>query len=448
MARFMHPHKAKHRNATDDTDGFETLDYPPHLRSSVCLDNSSDESRSLEHVSLSKSVFTTYFDHDGRLLGEHPLRRAVFKGGVDPDIRKEVWQFLFELFPFHSTKSERDMMLVDYHLKYAELKNRLNEHFKPENFPDPEDAEILAPSYLARVPATSGDESLRLLKTKIGEQQFECLTIQAKVFGGRMSIDIKSLIPFIRIIDKDVPRTDRELEYFSGPSNPHTRMLRDVLLTYAAANPKLGYTQGMNDIAARFLVVMDNEVETYWCFSNFMKHIQDNFVEDGLLNKLRHVQFLLAELDPDLHEYLEFLDVIDLTFCHRWMLLNFKREFDLANGLRCFEIISSHHLELSSLEAQKAREKQKRKDFAQQGGTNQLAGPVMNLDFTFDVFMCTTILIMKRGLLFKCKDASDVFQLICGLNAKLDLDLILSKAEVLFFKYCSKSVTECFTLLD
>ena len=47
--------------------------------------------------------------------------------------------------------------------------------------------------------------------------------------------------------------------------------------------------------------------------------------------------------------------------------MNFKREFDLANGLRCFEIISSHHLELSSLEAQKAREKQKRKDFAQQG---------------------------------------------------------------------------------
>jgi len=30
-----------------------------------------------------------------------------------------------------SACSERDMMLVDYHLKYAELKNRLNEHFKP-----------------------------------------------------------------------------------------------------------------------------------------------------------------------------------------------------------------------------------------------------------------------------------------------------------------------------
>lgn len=50
-----------------------------------------------------------------------------------------------------------------------------------ENFPDPEDAEILAPSYLAGVPATSGDESLSLLRTKIDEQQFQCLTIQAKV---------------------------------------------------------------------------------------------------------------------------------------------------------------------------------------------------------------------------------------------------------------------------
>lgn len=31
-----------------------------------------------------------------------------------------------------------------------------------------------------------------------------------------------------------------------------------------------------------------------------------------------HVQFLLAELDSDLHLYLQYLDVIDLTFCHRY----------------------------------------------------------------------------------------------------------------------------------
>lgn len=46
----------------------------------------------------------------------------------------------------------------------------------------------------------------------------------------------------------------------SGVKNPNLRILRDILLTYASFNPKLGYTQGMNDIAARFLVVMDNEV--------------------------------------------------------------------------------------------------------------------------------------------------------------------------------------------
>ena len=35
----------------------------------------------------------------------------------------------------------------------------------------------------------------------------------------------------------------------------------------------------------------------------------------------------------------------------------------------------------------------------------------MNPDFTFDVFLCVTILIENRGSIFKCTDASDVYQL-------------------------------------
>ena len=40
----------------------------------------------------------------------------------------------------------------------------------------------------------------------------------------------------------------------------HLRMLRNVLVTYAAFHPAVGYAQGMNDIVSRFLVVMDDEV--------------------------------------------------------------------------------------------------------------------------------------------------------------------------------------------
>ena len=49
------------------------------------------------------------------------------------------------------------------------------------------------------------------------------------------------------------------------------------------------------------------------------------------------------------------------------MLLGFKREFELEDGLRCFEILSSRHLELTSMEAQRAQEGEAQKDFEDAG---------------------------------------------------------------------------------
>ena len=43
---------------------------------------------------------------------------------------------------------------------------------------------------------------------------------------------------------------------------------------------------------------------------------------------------------------------------HRWLLLSFKREFAFDESLKLFEILCSHHLEISSLEAEKAKRKE------------------------------------------------------------------------------------------
>jgi len=52
---------------------------------------------------------------------------------------------------------------------------------------------------------------------------------------------------------------------------------------------------------------------------------------------------------------------------YRWLLLGFKREFSFSDSLRVFEILSSHHLELSSLEAETAKHRQTMKEFADIG---------------------------------------------------------------------------------
>ena len=52
-----------------------------------------------------------------------------------------------------------------------------------------------------------------------------------------------------------------------------------------------------------------------------------------------------------------------VAFFFRWLLLNFKREFDYKEALRLFEITSSRHLEVSSLEAEMERYKERAKEF-------------------------------------------------------------------------------------
>lgn len=48
--------------------------------------------------------------------------------------------------------------------------------------------------------------------------------------------------------------------YPSGANNVHLHQLRSILITYSAYHTDVGYAQGMNDLAARFLSVLDSEV--------------------------------------------------------------------------------------------------------------------------------------------------------------------------------------------
>ena len=49
---------------------------------------------------------------------------------------------------------------------------------------------------------------------------------------------------------------------------------------------ELGYAQGMNDLLARFLVVTDSEVDSYWMFSKYMEYKQEDFLEHSMMKKV------------------------------------------------------------------------------------------------------------------------------------------------------------------
>lgn len=54
-------------------------------------------------------------------------------------------------------------------------------------------------------------------------------------------------------------------------------------------------------------------------------------------------------------------------FFGRWLVLTFKREFSFQDALTMFEIISSQHLELSSMEAERERERQRARELERDG---------------------------------------------------------------------------------
>ena len=60
------------------------------------------------------------------------------------------------------------------------------------------------------------------------------------------------------------------------------------------------YAQGMNDVLSRFLVVMENETEAYWCFTLYLEKVVDDFLETGMIKKLgrkiRNIQSTLLIL--------------------------------------------------------------------------------------------------------------------------------------------------------
>lgn len=409
---------------------------------------------------LGSDVWETFLDKDGRVVNESALRKAIFKGGVDSRIRKDVWSFLFGLFPFSSTRREREALGAENEARYQALKIRWKELVQTYQPPVESDVPESIPLYLKECQACNSNlnqaqnhqsESSTVAEQKspvAGEDQLVFLTLTAKLHAHRQPIDVVKLHSCIRVIDKDVPRTDRSQVFFAGKGNQNLLVLRDILITYSAYHPDVGYVQGMNDILSRFLIVLGSETEAYWCFVNYMETVKRDFLDDGMLHKVEQVRVLLKRLDEHLYNHFQSQGMGDILFVHRWLVLSFKREFPYGDALTMFEIISSQHLELSSMEAERERSRQRAKELEKDGGLFHVPVVDMNANYPFEVFVCLAVLKEYKYELMKCSEVSSVYNTIHSLSMKMDLNIILMRAEELFFKYCRKSVEDCFQVVD
>lgn len=153
---------------------------------------------------------------DGRIHEVDLIKEIIFRGGVEHGLRVDVWKYLLGYWRWDETSDQR---------KRAQ-RQRSSEYFK------------MKMQWLSMTPMQE--------KNFIAYQTRKCQ------------------------VEKDVQRTDRTVEFFAGEDNPNVGRLQDILMTYIMYNFDLGYVQGMSDLLAPILCVMQDEVRFLCFLTNFI----------------------------------------------------------------------------------------------------------------------------------------------------------------------------------
>ncbi|XP_034021166.1 small G protein signaling modulator 2 isoform X2 [Thalassophryne amazonica] len=152
-------------------------------------------------------------------------------------------------------------------------------------------------------------------------------------------------------IDKDVQRCDRNYYYFT---TTNLDKLRNIMCSYVWEHLEIGYVQGMCDLLAPLMVILDDECLAYSCFTQLMKRMSQNFPNGSAMDAhFANMRSLIQVLDSELFELMQQNgDYTHFYFCYRWFLLDFKRELLYEDVFAVWEVIwvapriSSHHFVL------------------------------------------------------------------------------------------------------
>ncbi|NXQ26989.1 TBC16 protein, partial [Alaudala cheleensis] len=240
---------------------------------------------------LDVSAWLQHLNEAGQVEEEYKLRKAIFFGGIDISIRGEVWPFLLHYYSYESTSKDREALRLQKRKEYFEIQ----------------------------------------------EKRLSMSPDEQKDFWRQVQFTV----------DKDVVRTDRNNQFFRGEDNPNVETMRRILLNYAVFNPTIGYSQGMSDLVAPLLAEVLDESDTFWCFVGLMQNtiFISSPRDEDMEKQLLYLRELLRLMHPRFHQHLCALgeDGLQMLFCHRWILLCFKREFPEAEALRMWEACWAHY---------------------------------------------------------------------------------------------------------
>ncbi|CAL2034391.1 unnamed protein product [Caenorhabditis brenneri] len=146
----------------------------------------------------------------------------------------------------------------------------------------------------------------------------------------------------IKQIDLDINRTYRDHLAFRKRYDVKQKSLLNVLAAYSMYNTEVGYCQGMSQIAALFLMYLDEE-DAFWCLHQLMvspKHTMHGFFVPGFPKLQRfeeHFKKVLKKYKPRVYKYLEKQD-IPYIYLTKWWFGCFLDRVPFSLALRLWDV--------------------------------------------------------------------------------------------------------------
>ncbi|KAG5120160.1 hypothetical protein JHK82_034580 [Glycine max] len=257
---------------------------------------------------LSARKWHAAFTPEGYLDIGKTLSR-IYRGGVHPSIKGEVWEFLLGCYDPKSTFEERDQIRQRRRMQYATWKEECHQLFP-----------LVGSGRFVTAPVITEDgqpiqDPLVLKETS----QAKGLAVHPQYNNSPSSMDAannlakvtdKTVVQWMLTLHQiglDVVRTDRTLVFYEKQEN--LSKLWDILAVYAWIDKDVGYGQGMCDLCSPMIILLDDEADAFWCFERLMRRLRGNFrctessvgVAAQLSNLASVTQMMWAlEYDPDL----------------------------------------------------------------------------------------------------------------------------------------------------
>ncbi|KAI0560829.1 Rab-GTPase-TBC [Gracilaria domingensis] len=326
-------------------------------------------------VPVNTCTWKESLDAKGKLKDIEVMKRAIFAGGIEGDVRPVLWPFILGFYDWESSSEERAELLEKKRAEYAEMKSKW---------------EGLSASARAEDGKSLHDDPNAIAidrRQRVSTQHADYLEIEEQ-------------------IEKDIIRTDRSVDLFLQDDSEATLVMGTILKLYATYDKKITYCQGMSDFLAPILYVVGTQEEAivFWCFESLMRRIEANFRHDqsGMRRQLAMLRRLMDVADPELSEFFKQTDPEYYT-CFRWILVRFKREFAFDAICRVWEALWCRSV----------------------GGDD------------LHIFVAAALLIAQRRDLLKLEEGAfdQLLRYVNDMSMRVDESFAIREGEICFLKY-------------